>query len=467
MAHADRDLEAAVAATRFGLGARAGEIAEARGDPQGFLRAQIRAQGADQPAADGESAAHRIAELRDLRGARKPGGTSAADDEPDPVKTAQRLLRENTARDFLARVQLAATTEAGFRERWTLFWANHFTVSANKLVTATVVGPFEAEAIRPHVFGRFETLLTSAETHPAMLLYLDQVQSVGPNSRAASYVRRRGGEAKRQVGLNENLAREILELHTVGVHGGYTQADVTEFARAMTGLSIGGAREGPEMAGVPLFREAAHEPGARTVMGVRYVQNGKEQAAAILGDLAAKPQTARFICAKIARHFVADEPSPALVARLERTWLDTGGRLDRVAETLIAAPEAWAPDAAKFKTPYEFMVSAWRAAGATPRQVQHVTPALNMLGQKPFSPPSPEGWPDDAATWAAPDAVVKRMTWAQAFAEAVTAGRDPSALATEALGTRLSPRTAAAVARAESREEGFALALMSPEFQRR
>ncbi|WP_374570991.1 DUF1800 family protein [Phenylobacterium sp.] len=473
MALTDRDLNAALAVTRFGLGARADEIAQARGDPQGFLRAQIRPEGAELFQSNGESAAQRIARLRTFREAReaqrKQPAAQAADgddDARDPLKMAQRELRETTAEDFLARFQLAATTPAGFRERWALFWASHFTVSANKLQTALVVGPYEVEAIRPHVFGAFHDLLLSAETHPAMLLYLDQVQSVGPDSRAASFLKRREG-AKRTVGLNENLAREIMELHTVGVDGGYDQADVTEFARAMTGLSIGGPREGPQMAGVPIFRDPAHEPGTRTVMGVRYPQQGEAQAEAILADLAAKPQTARFVCTKIARHFVADDPPPELVGRLERSWMESGGRLDQVAETLIASPEAWTPQAAKLKTPYEFLVSSWRAADASPSRIRQVAPALNMLGQKPFGPPSPKGWPDDAATWAAPDALVKRITWAQDFSAATVQGRDPSGLASQALGARLSPAAATAIARAESRPEGFALLLMSPEFQRR
>lgn len=468
MALADRDLNAAIAVTRFGLGARSGEIAEARRDPRGFLLAQIRPDGAEVPISNGESAAQRIARVRAGRQAREKLKAPPAEsdgDAADPVKTAQRLVRETAGADFLARVQLAASTEASFRERWALFWANHFTVSASKVAVASVVGPFEAEAIRPHVFDRFETLLAAAETHPAMLIYLDQAQSIGPDSRAAAFMQRRGGD--RPAGLNENLAREILELHTVGVDGGYTQDDVTEFARAMTGLSIGGPREGEAMAGVPMFREQAHEPGVRTVMGVRYPQEGKAQPAAILSDLAAKPQTARFVCTKIARHFVADEPPPALIARLEGVWMETGGRLDRVAEALIAAPEAWAPEASKLKTPYEFIVSSWRAADASPRQAGQVAPALTALGQKPYSPPSPKGWADDAATWAAPDALVKRMTWTQAFAAAAIQDRDPRTLADEALGARLSPTAAKAIARAESRPEGFALLLMSPEFQRR
>lgn len=478
MSAPDRDLKAAVAVTRFGLGARPGEIAEAAHDPKGWLKGQIRLAGADIPQTGGETAAQRIADLREFREQRRDmkqetaaGGAGA--DARDPVKLAQKMLRQDTAQDFLARVQLGATTEAGFRERWALFFANHFTVAANKLQTATVVGPYEAEAIRPHVFGRFADLLVAAETHPAMMLYLDQVQSVGPNSplaqRAANVGRRGLGGAQgapRTLGLNENLAREIMELHTVGVDGGYHQADVTEFARAMTGLSIGGFR-GQEPPGAVVFRVAAHEPGERTVMGVRYRAGGKEQAAAILSDLAAKPQTARFVCTKIARHFVADDPPPALVARLEKAWTRSGGDLSQVAEALVEAPEAWDPAQAKFKTPYDFVVSSWRAAGAAPQGFGQVGPILTALGQKPFAPGSPKGWPEEAAAWAAPDAIVKRMQFAQGFAAQAVQGRDPKDLAAGALGARLGPATATAIARAESRPEGFALLLMSPEFQRR
>jgi uncharacterized protein (DUF1800 family) len=495
MALADQDMRAAIAATRFGLGAKPGEIAEARKDPQGFLKSQIRRSGGDLPPGEAASSAQRMAAFRDYQrerrevrvertaatpadGASTPAMADAAPakaEARDPVKVIGAMLREDIGADFTARTQLAASTDAAFRERWTLFWANHFTVSATKAITGTVVGPFEDEAIRPNVFGRFVDLLGAAESHPAMLTYLDQIQSIGPDSPAAVFQRRGGGRglaaagfqpaALRAVGLNENLAREIMELHTVGVGGGYTQGDVTEFARAMTGLSIGGQRDAAF--GVAVFREQAHEPGARTVMGVRYDQRGKEQTNAILVDLAAKPQTARFICGKIARHFVADDPPPALVARLEAAWTESRGDLARVAEALIAAPEAWAPAPQKFKTPYEFIVSSYRAAGGQPQGFQQFGPILTALGQKPFSAPSPKGWPEDAQSWAAPDAIVKRMQFAQAFSAAAVRDRDPKALAAEALGERLTPDTAKAIARAESRPEGFALLLMSPEFQRR
>ncbi|MEO8812411.1 MAG: DUF1800 family protein, partial [Caulobacteraceae bacterium] len=353
--------------------------------------------------------------------------------------------------------------EAGFRERWTLFWANHFTVSANKLATATLVGPFEQEAIRPRVFGRFEDLLVASSSHPAMLIYLDQARSIGPGSQAAAFQARNGKHA----GLNENLAREIMELHTVGVAAGYNQNDVTEFARAMTGWSLGGLQEAPERSGRFFFRERAHEPGARTIMGRRYAEGGQSQARAVMRDLAASPHTAQHLATRIARHFVADDPPSALVARLEKSYLASGGDLAVVARTLVTAPEAWTPAAVKFKTPYEFMVSSWRAVGSAPAAIEQVAPAMNAMGQKPFGAPSPKGWPEEAQVWCDPDAVVKRMVWSETFGARTIAGRDPTVLAQAALGARLSAPVGWAIARAETRPEALSILLMSPEFQRR
>jgi uncharacterized protein (DUF1800 family) len=472
-----KDIEAAIAVTRFGLGARPGEIAEAAKDPRAYLKFQIRRGGADIFKTDGETSNQRLAEFREYRRQRamaKEAGQGKGD-EADPVKMARQFIREDAAGDVLGRVQLAVDTDAGFRERWALFWANHFTVSATKVQVSTLVGPFENEAIRPNVFRRFADLLAAAETHPAMLLYLDQAQSVGPNSRAAQFQRHGGGRRglgrnnarpRGNLGLNENLAREILELHTVGVDGGYSQADVTEFARAMTGWSIGGPRE-PERQGQFVFRALAHEPGARTIMGRRYGQAGMAQAQAVMADLAAHPATARHVCGKLARHFIADDPPAALTDRLVAAWTASRGDLAVVATTLVTASEAWDPAPAKFKTPYEFLISSWRAIGGQPTSVEYLAPIMTGLGQKPFAAPSPKGWADDAATWCAPDAIIKRMSWAEGFAAVVAQDRDPNRIAAEALGARLSPQTAKAVARAESRPEALALLLMSPEFQRR
>jgi uncharacterized protein (DUF1800 family) len=453
---ANRDLDAALAVTRFGLGARPGEIDAAKADPRGWLHSQITPNGADQPTLNG-------AALPDMR-QRFDGFTTyrtaikAAGADMDARKMAGQGLNTANVDEMLARFQLAASTPAGFRERWALFWSNHFTVAAKAVQVAIATGPFEREAIRPHVFGRFETLLGAASHHPGMLLYLDQAQSAGPDSQAGK---------NRHLGLNENLAREIMELHTVGADAGYTQADVTEFARALTGWSMGGANARADE-GAYIYRAVMHEPGARQVMGHRYGDGQEDQGTKILTDLADHPATARHIARKLAVHFVADEPPPALTARLEKAFRDSRGDLAVVAETLIASPEAWDPAPLKLKAPYEFMVSGYRAAGASPTVgPRDVAQPLTMLGQRPFGAAQPNGWSDLAADWAAPDAIVKRLTWARGFSGRYVPMDAPVQVADAALGARLSAPTRAAISRAESRNEAFALLLMSPEFQRR
>lgn len=489
--------DAAIALTRLGLGARPGEIERVAADPRGWATAQIRPQGAPQPSGAFSDTAQRVTQYveyqsdaglvrRDRRSAPQVGATStpmpqtapAPDADPDAVarrearQAARREITQDTAQEFLARAQLGATTDDGFAERWTLFWANAVTVSAVKFASGAFVGQYEREAIRPHVFGRFEDLVLAAEQHPAMLLYLDQARSVGPDSLAG---------ARRNAGLNENLAREMMELHTVGADAGYTQADVTELARALTGWSIPTARDQrqaarprrarmaaaqaqPEANGF-VFRPNVHEPGPRTVMGKTYPAAGLAQGQAILRDLARHPATAKRLSRRLAAHFVADAPPPALVARLEDAWTRSGGDLAQVARALVEAPETWTPQPAKIKTPYDFVVSTHRALGTRPQRIQPLRQALLDMGQPPFAAPSPEGWPDAAADWAGPDALVKRLNWSRTAADAAQA--DPSAVAAAALGPRLSERTRLAVARAESRPEALTLLFMSPEFQRR
>lgn len=487
---------AAVAVTRFGLGARPGEIDRVAADPAGWLAAQVTPDGAPNPAGRFVASPERMQQLLSYRA--EPAGprrtpaeapqTEGAMAAGDPAAEAARAARQDsrremtqdTAREFLARAQMGATTDAGFAERWALFWANVFTASATKFQSAVFMGPFEREAIRPHVFGRFEDLAAAAEQHPAMLLYLDQAQSVGPNSQAGQ---------RRNAGLNENLAREILELHTVGADAGYSQSDVTEFARALTGWSVptprdqgmaganagGGARARAvraALAGEPgengfVFRPVVHEPGARTVLGRTYPAGGRDQGEAVLRDLARRPETARRLARKLAVHFVADDPPQALVEALEAAWTRSGGDLGTVARALIAAPEAWDPRPAKVKTPWEFVISSHRALGSSPARVQPLQQALASMGQPAFSAPSPEGWPDTAADWAGPDAMVKRLDWATAAADLAAPSADPNAVAAGALGARLGERTRQFVARAESRPEALTLFLMSPEFQRR
>lgn len=456
---------AAIAVTRFGMGARPGEIETVARDPRGWLTGQISPLGAPGPAGTFPTTAQQVeameahkraaqqtsrAERRTATGMDAPAGGASARQE------SRRALERGEAAEFLARVQLGATTRAGFAERWALFWANAFTASGLQFPTSHYVGVYEREAIRPHVFGRFEDLAVAAETHPAMLSYLDQAQSIGPNSPAG---------ARRGAGLNENLAREIMELHTVGAEAGYSQADVTEFARALTGWSVAGpadAAAGKSFA----FRAAAHEPGARAVMGRQYAADGYAQGERILRDLANRPETARRLSRKIAVHFVADAPPDALVDRLEAAWSSSRGDLAAVARALVEAPEAWTPQPAKVKTPYEFIISTHRALDEAPERVAPVRRALLDLGQPMISAPSPEGWPDTAADWIGPNALVRRLNWAKTVGDA-SAEVDAVAVASAALGPRLSDRTRQFLARAESRAEAMTLFLMSPEFQRR
>lgn len=393
---------------------------------------------------------------------------------PDPRKAlrrdARRALQDQYQAAVTARVDAALVTPAPFAERLVHFWANHFAVSADKLPVIGLAGTLEFEAIRPHLLGRFADMLAAVERHPAMLLYLDQAQSVGPASPVGSRVAARG---VRKVGLNENLAREILELHTLGVRGGYTQADVTEFARALTGWTVTGIGRGPgaRLAGATgepgrfAFAPAIHEPGDRIVAGRRYPANGEGQAEAVLADLATHPATARHLATKLARHFIADAPPAAAVARIESAFLASGGDLPTVYRALIEAPEAWAEAPAKFRTPWEWTLAACRGLGV--RQAQpNIAPLLNQLGQPVWKPGQPSGWDDLAASWAGPDAVMRRVEAASRLAERAN-GVDARALATRLFPGGLSGATAEALSRAEDGGQALALLLVSPEMMRR
>jgi uncharacterized protein (DUF1800 family) len=371
--------------------------------------------------------------------------------------------------EVTARWRVATTTANGFHERIVRFWSNHFAVSVDKGPAGLYAAPMEREAIRPHATGSFADLLFAVETHPAMLRYLDNALSTGPDSPLASRLRAR--DAKRKGGLNENLAREILELHTLGVDGGYTQADVTELARAITGWSLPAPRDlaagnTPADNGF-VFRPGMHEGGARMVLGKRYAEDGLAQGRAILADLALQPKTARHVSLKIARHFVADDPPPALVARMQDAWLAHDGQLAPVFRTLIESAESWRDDAEKFKSPQDFLVSALRAtridAGVGVRQFAGL---LDRLGQPDFKPRSPAGFPDTGADWLQADALGKRIQAAEALAErAPRDGVQPEALARDVLGARLDDETATALRRAASPQQAIATLLAAPAFQ--
>ena len=458
-------LRTAIAANRFGLGARPGEL-ERISRPETWLLDQL--EGPSRMPAEFRDLPHSadvFVEARDLR--REQREARRADE--DIVQKYGRWVREHYVDQAAARYRHAATTALPFHERLVHFWSNHFAVSADKQPLPAVAGLMENEAIRPNVAGRFSELLMAVERHPAMIVYLDNQRSIGPNSRFGARANRRRQD--QEIGLNENLAREILELHTLGVDGGYTQKDVTTFAEVITGWSVGGAGERGRFAeGTPgkfEFREAIHEPGAKTIMGTRYAQTDVRQGEAVLRDLATHPSTARFVSTKLARHFVADDPPQETVDAMTAAWMEGGGNLAKVYEAMLGAEATWNPVHRKYKTPHDFVISTLRAFDHVPERPQFLVGALDLLGQAPFRPGSPAGWPDTAEQWGGADALYRRIEWSNTVARRIGSRIDPATLGDAVLGARFDPETRKAVSRAESRVQGMTLLLASPDFQRR
>jgi uncharacterized protein (DUF1800 family) len=385
-------------------------------------------------------------------------GEKRAFEAHDPLEGRRRAERVRVAHaEVLLRTRHACATEAPFRERWARFWLNHFAIQGADQHTEMLTGAFLREAIEPFMFGRFEDLLVAASQHPAMLASLDQFMSVGPNS---PHGREHG------LGLNENLGREMLELHTVGVGGGYIQADVTELARALTGWRIGGD-DAPPGARDRFFNDPRwREPGARRLLGEAWAESD-DRAERMVRALAHRPETAERIAFKLARHFVADQPPADLVRRVHTAFVRSGGDLRRTGEALVTAPESWSPEQRKFKTPLDFFLSAHRATGLAPEDGGEITHILSSMGQSPMTARTPEGWSDEATSWATPLAVQHRADFAWIHAHRAP-HEDSRAFAREVLGPLLPRERMAAVARlAQDRPSAFAMVLMTPEFMRR
>src|ERR1700691_4528137 len=412
---------AALALHRFGFGPAGDQIAIIAGDPRGALladldRAFARALANDLPSS-GEAArmvsdfrAERRAEQKLALRVQKAGDADSqsqamspamsdlakatiADDPPVPGKPPlpQQIIQSEAKARFdavtgVARFNAAAGLDLGFVERLVWFWSNHFCISADKI--PAMAGAYEREAIRPHVLGRFADMLQAVESHPAMLFYLDNVQSMGPNSVAG---------INRDKGLNENLARETLELHTLGVRSGYTQTDVTNFAKVLTGWTWTQPAE-PAYGGEFSFVERMHERSDQIVLGKRYADTGVEQGRAVLADLARHPATARHLAQKLAAHFIADEPPPSLVAKLEKSFRDSDGNLKEVAKSLVLADESWTPQRTKLKPPSAWLVGIARITGAQASiPIGRVLGAQAMLGEALWRPPAAHGQPDTHA----------------------------------------------------------------------
>lgn len=454
-------LKGAIAAQRFGLGARPGEIERASRDPETWLVAQLDVP-ADQPQPiDGEAlmtGGALVAELiqyqRQRRMEKKSGeGVS------DPVKEFFKSRVGLYMKEMQARFAQGFTTEKPFAERLVWFWSNHFVVSAQNPRATTLVGAFEREAIRPHINGTFEEMLLAVVSHPAMLLYLDNAQSVGPDSIGGTFTGK---------GLNENLGRELMELYTLEVDAGYTQADVIAMAKLLTGWTID--RRGEGQNGF-LYLAAIHEPGEIVLRGKTY-PSGYDGSIAAIKDLAHDPATARHIARKFATHFISDSPTPQTCARLEESFVRTNGNLRALAQTAIADPDAWSPVQTKVRSPVEFVTAAfrmmnWPQGGDEQKQIQGAMAAAKMMGEFPLAASSPKGWPETSDAWSGPDALLNRIEWARALGDKMPPQFDATAAGETALGPLLRPATKTAMARAATQGEAVALLVSSPEFQRR
>jgi uncharacterized protein (DUF1800 family) len=402
------------------------------------------------------------------------------------------------------KVLRAVYSERQLEEVLTDFWFNHFNVDARKGPVRYMLTEYERDVIRPHVLGHFRDLLGATAKSPAMLFYLDNWMSADPNgphpeqmARAVRPAPRGAGQprpgpfgnprlgqmrpdrpaaapnapaqpqARQRAGLNENYGRELLELHTLGVDGGYTQKDVTEVARAFTGWTI----QQPRMGGSFRFVAALHDPGEKTVLGHRIKAGGERDAEEVLDILASHPSTARFISTKLARRFVSDTPPEALVGRMAATFRRSNGDLRAVMTVLLTSPEFLAPAAqrAKVKNPFEFVVSTLRATGADIQDARPVVRMVQQLGMPLYQCQPPTGYKDSADTWINTGALVSRMNVALMLA----GGRAPGIVLPGALDPLslvppdVSDTTKATIAKAQAPPQALALALGSPEFQRR
>lgn len=455
-----------LAEIRFGCG-----LSPLAAPPESAAQMLARLAGPDEmaarfPVSSLQDAAAQVPLYRQLNRQRRQAEDKAAQAE---AEQAFKALRRQNAQARLhwhgQRLQRHIRTRDGLRERLALFWADHFTAQGKSPATRMLGAPYADSVIRPHLAGRFEDMLIAAVTSPLMLLYLDQNRSAGPGSQAAKRRKRLGG-------LNENLAREVLELHTLGVDGPYGQDDVRQLAELFTGLGL--SREGGFV-----FRPGMAEPGPETVLGETY-GGGRARLGQVLEalrDLARHPATARHIGRKLAVHFTADEPDPALTAHLAARYQDTGGDLMAVYEALLEHPAAWAPELANVKPPFDYVASACRAlgldtariAGLRPGQLRRLLLApLTPMGQRWGFSGGPDGWPEEDGAWITPAALAARLRWAMAAPRELTETLpDPRAFAAASLGGYADARVQFAAAAAETRAEAVGLVLSAPAFQRR
>jgi uncharacterized protein (DUF1800 family) len=445
---------------RLGFGGGPGEVSHIVRDPIGWAGEQA-ARPAELLPANTPDANEALRHFLTRRDADTSARGMNAEDGRQHVRDRLRASGHRSARQILtdalgARLARAHLTQAALAERLVWHWTDHFTASLSVAQVGYFLPGREASVIRPHLHGRFADMLKGAVLHPAMLWYLDQRRSIGPNSRIG--VRSRG-----RLGLNENLGREILELHTMGTDGGYGQEDVVQLALALTGwaLDLSPNPRSPQRTG---FFPDRHEPGPKTLLGKTYSQDGPEQAGAILDDLARHPSTARHVTRRLVRQMVG-EGLPAFEARLADVFRRTDGDLGAVTRALVTDPDAWGPPR-KVRPPIEILFGAARLLGGLPPRPAPMA-ALEAMGQPFHAPGSPKGWPLGNNAWASPDGIKTRLDWAAEIASRVAPTTDARDLLETAFGPAASNETRRAVARAADGRQALTLLLMSPEFQRR
>lgn len=391
--------------------------------------------------------------------ARETDGFDAADQRVKALRKEALAQQERQVRATFAR---AVDAPYGFLERLTAFWADHFTVIAPGGNRRHLVSPYIEEAIRPHIGGRFVDMLKAVETHPVMLLYLQQVKSVGPNSAQGQ---------RRNRGLNENLAREMMELHTLGVGGGYTQTDVTELAEMLAGLTYNHA-DGQ------YFEPRWAEPGGETVLGVTYSDEASTAPIeAVMADLARHPATAMHLATKLAAHFVNDDPDPALVAAIAAAYRDSDGDLLACYAAMLAHPAAWAQPAVKIRQPFDFVVGGLRGLGMQASDLaalnqkdyrRYLFHPLTIMGQNWQRPTGPDGFADKASDWIIPQTMAGRVSWAMGVPRRLLDPLpDPREVVHWALGPDPAPEVVFAAGSAETAREGIGVIFASAAFNRR
>lgn len=455
---------ASIAVKRFGLGARPGDLDAIASDPRKLVVTLLDKSTASQPKGlqplnvlylQKYNWERHLAAMT----AASPGTAIKPDDVPLPPGIIRQPEGQRYEEEVTARLKLAFDADVALVERLVWFWANHFAVGISKNGWMKIsAGAFEREVIRPNVLGRFSDMLLASTRHYAMLHYLDNIDSVGPHSETARLT-------KENRGLNENLSREILELHTLGVGGGYGQADVDALARMLTGWTANGTGNGGRH-GDFLYSAAAHEPGTKEILGKSYPDTADKQAVAALIDIARHPSTARHIAFKLARHFVADDPPTGLVEELSRVFIETDGDLKQLALTLVASDQSWDAAARKLRTPQEFLLASLRATGVR-FETDTINQFLRNMGNRFWDPPAPNGFPDTAAAWLSPANFRARFDTASEIGARYKGSLPPKELALAILGDDVSRQTLTAIERAESAHQGVAIMLMAHEFQRR